>query len=545
MPTFSTVKRRGIFVLAGIIFCALLGLDGNAAVGHGSTSALAGSTKVQPQSLLVTTDKGQLEGRTTGVVDQFLGIPYAQPPVGRLRWAAPAPMNAWTGVRSALSYGNRCSQLTNGNGPRVDDEDCLYLNVFTPAYVPASGLPVMFMIHGGGLTTGAGDQQDGSLLAQTQHVVVVSINYRLGPLGFLDVPGLNGSGTATDGNYGLLDQEAALRWTAANIAQFGGDASQVTIAGESAGGWSVCALLTAPGAHGLFARAIMESGSCASQTAASAQTASLAYAAKVGCADAATAAACLRAKPETALVDASTSYQPEFIAGGADLPVAPAAAVSAGQYTKVPILFGDNRDEGRTFTQGFAYDTEQQYVAYVDSAFGKLAPQVLARYPWSKFPSPYTAAYALGAIFTDSGAITGIGGCTAHSLAGQFAATTRTYFFQFDDRNAPGLNNTVPGYEWGAGHAMELAYLWPSFTNGFSLYAEFTPAQLELSREMLDSWGAFVRTGSPSTAQWPTWPALTRTSDRLMSLRPGGSSELISGREYGAEHQCAFWDEEK
>jgi len=108
-------------------------------------------------------------------------------------------------------------------------------------------------------------------------------------------------------------------------------------------------------------------------------------------------------------------------------------------------------------------------VAYVDSAFGKLAPQVLARYPWSKFPSPYTAAYALGAIFTDSGAVTGIGGCTAQSLAGHFAVTTRTYFFQFDDRNAPGLNNTAPGYEWGAGHAMELAYLWPSFTNGFSL----------------------------------------------------------------------------
>jgi para-nitrobenzyl esterase len=146
---------------------------------------------------------------------------------------------------------------------------------------------------------------------------------------------------------------------------------------------------------------------------------------------------------------------------------------------------------------------------------------------------------------TDSGAVTGIGGCAAQSLAGQFTATTRTYFFQFDDRNAPGLNNTVPGYEWGAGHAMELAYLWPSFTNGFSLYAEFTRAQLELSREMLDSWGAFVRTGSPDTAQWPSWPALTQTSDRLMSLRPGGESELISGREYSAEHRCAFWDKEK
>ncbi|HET9170700.1 MAG TPA: carboxylesterase family protein [Actinospica sp.] len=508
-----------------------------------SQATEAASTKVRPQSLLVATDTGQLEGRTTGPVDQFLGIPYAQPPVGALRWAPPTPMAAWTGVRSALAYGNRCAQPANGNGPRADDEDCLYLNVFSPAYVPASGLPVLFMIHGGGLTTGAGDQQDGSQLAETQHVVVVSINYRLGPLGFLDVPGLEGSGTATDGNFGLLDQEAALRWTAANIGQFGGDPSKVTVAGESAGGWSVCALLSAPGARGLFARAVMESGSCASRTAASAQTAGLAFAAKVGCTQAASAAACLRTKSETELLDASSGYQPEFIAGGADLPVAPAMAVSTGQYTKVPILFGDNHDEGRTFTQGFAYDTEAQYVAFLDSTYGTLAPQVLARYPWSAYPSPYTAAYAVGAIFTDSGAVTGIGGCTAQTLADEFAASTRTYFFQFDDRNAPGLNNSVPDYQWGAGHAMELAYLWPSFTNGFSLYAEFTPAQLELSREMLDSWGAFVRTGSPDTAQWPAWPALSsHGAQRLMSLRPGGQSRLISGAEYGAEHQCGFWN---
>ena len=554
MPTFPRLPRRGVLVLAALIICAALGLDGNAAAGHAPSSApitaaaAAATTATQPQSLLVTTDKGRLEGRTTGVVDQFLGIPYAQPPVGSLRWAAPAPMAAWTGVRSALAYGNRCPQLSNGNGPRVDTEDCLYLNVFTPSYVPASGkLPVLFMIHGGGLTTGAGDQQDGSLLAQTQHVIVVSINYRLGPLGFLDLPGLSGTG-ATDGNFGLLDQEAALRWTSANIAAFGGDPSQLTIAGESAGGWSVCALLSAPGARGLFARAVMESGSCASQSSTTAQSASLAYAAKAGCTSTAQVVACLRAKPESALLDAGSAYQPAFIVGGSDLPVAPATAVATGQYTKVPILFGDNHDEGRTFTQGFAGDTGQQYVSYVDSTYGPLAPQVLAHYPWSAYPSPYTAAYALGAIFTDSGAVTGIGGCTAQNLAEQFAATTRTYSFQFDDRDAPGLNNSLPGYEWGAGHAMELAYLWPSFTNGFSLYAELTPAQLELSREMLDSWGAFVRNGSPNTAKWPTWPTLSSVNGRLMSLRPGGQSQVISGAQYAAEHQCAFWnsvDEEK
>ena len=557
MSGFPRLQPRAIPVRTALVLTALAlaavaglfhgpaGAPGGPQVQAISADAASAAVPSQPQNLLVTTDKGQVEGRTIGLVDQFLGIPYAQPPVGALRWAAPAPMAAWTGVRPALGYGGRCAQLSNGNGPRIDNEDCLYLNIFTPTSVPATGgLPVLFMIHGGGLTTGAGDQQDGSLLAQTQHIVVVSINYRLGPLGFLDVPGLADPATAaaTGGNFGLLDQESALRWVAANIAAFGGDPAQVAIAGESAGGWSVCALMTSPPVRGLFARAIVESGSCPSETAAQAQTASLAFAAKAGCTVPADAAACLRGASESDLLDASAQYQPTFVAGGADLPAAPAQAVATGQYAKVPLLFGDNHDEGRTFSQGFAGDTQQQYTAFVDSTYGALAPQILQRYPWTAFPAPYTAAYAVGAIFTDSGAVTGIGGCTAQNLAQQFAAGARTYFFQFDDRHAPGLNNQVPGYQWGAGHAMELAYLWPSFTNGFSLYAELTPPQLQLSNEMVERWGAFVRTGSPNTGGQLAWPVLTGHANRLMSLRPAGRSTVISGAEYSAEHQCGFWN---
>jgi len=549
--------RRGAFVLATLIIATSIGPLRNAADAHApsslgsgsgsagpiSVSAASDSTRTQPQSLLVTTDKGQVEGRTTGLVDQFLGIPYAQPPVGALRWNAPQPVAAWAGVRSAMAYGSRCAQLASGNGPRIDSEDCLYLNVFTPTDVPATGkLPVMFMVHGGGLTTGAGDQQDGSLLAQTQHIVVVSINYRLGPFGFLDVPGLSApSPGATEGNFGLLDQEAALRWTAANIAAFGGDPGRVSIAGESAGGWSMCALMASPPARGLFSRVIMESGSCASQTVAKAQATGLAFAAKAGCATAATAAACLRGTSESDLLGASAQFSAEFISGSPELPLAPSQAVATGQYTKVPILLGSNHDEGRVFAQGFAAFTEAQYVSFVDSTYGTLAPQILQRYPWSAFPSPYTGAYAVGAIWTDSGAITGIGGCPTQNLGEQFAESTRAYLFQFDDRGAPGLSNQPPGYQWGAGHAMELAYLWPSFTNGFSLYAELTPAQLQLSKEMLDRWGAFVRTGSPNAHGSVSWPALNG-GGRIMSLRPGGRSQVISGSAFGAEHQCGFWN---
>jgi carboxylesterase type B len=170
----------------------------------------------------------------------------------------------------------------------------------------------------------------------------------------------------------------------------------------------------------------------------------------------------------------------------------------------------------------------------VRSQFGADAAAILAQYPFSAYPSPYTSAYALGAIWTDSGSIAGIGGCATLSLDQQLARFTRTYGYQFDDRHAPPLNDDFPGYMWGAGHAMELAYLWPSFDNGIPLAPQFTPAQRELSREMVLRWGAFTRFGTPF---WPHY----RPGGEIESLRPGGASTPISQAEYSAEHKCAFW----
>ena len=362
--------------------------------------------------LIVSTEDGMLRGQHAEGVDQFLDVRYAAPPVGALRWQAPQPVQPWSGVRDATSYGHRCPQLASGNGPREDTEDCLFLNVFAPAGGPGRaaardgdgrGLPVLVMIHGGGLLNGAGDQHDGSLIVRTDHIIVVSLNYRLGVFGFLDVPGLGTSALTANGNFGLLDQEAALRWVHRNIARFGGNPGQVTIAGESAGGWSVCALMTSPLARGLFRGAISESGSCPSQTPDQARAAGLAFAAQAGCTDAATAASCLRNTPESALLTASASYSAQFTSGGPDLPLPPLTAVADGDYARVPLLMGTNHDEGRTFTQGFASYTEQQYVQFVDQSYGALAPSILQRYPWSAYPSPYTASYAIGAIWTDSG----------------------------------------------------------------------------------------------------------------------------------------------
>jgi carboxylesterase type B len=525
--------KRSLGIVAAMLLA--LGLLVPAALAVPGTPGGAG------HGLVVPTDRGLVQGKSAEGTDQWLGIPYAAPPAGALRWAAPRPAPRWPGIRQATSYGGRCAQLASGNGPRVDNEDCLYLNVYAPPGHHGR-LPVLVMIHGGGLTTGAGDQHDGSLIVNTDHIIVVSINYRLGPFGFLNLPGLGTSALTGSGNYGLLDQESALRWVQRNIAGFGGDPRAVTIDGESAGGWSMCALMTSPPARGLFRAAIMQSGSCATQTRAAARTASLAFAKQAGCPDPATAAACVRGLPEQTLLDASASYQPLFISGGPDLPVPAAQAVASGNYDRVPLLIGTNHNEGRTFAQGFTGLTQQQADDLITSEFGSRAPAILARYPWSSYPSPYTAAYMIGDIWTDSGFLTGIGGCPEQNLAAQFAATTPTFFYQFDDLHAPGLNHDHPGYQWGAGHAMELAYLWPSFNNGFSLYDLLTPAQLELSRQMVRYWGAFTARGAPDASGQPAWPRYAGSGGQLMSLRPGGQTRTITGGTFAAEHQCPFWN---
>ncbi len=477
-------------------------------------------------------------------MDQFLGIPYAAPPVGALRWEPPQPVTPWTGVRSALSYGSRCAQLASTNGPRFDTEDCLTLNVYAPAVIPAGQrLPVLFIINGGDLENGAGDQHDGSLLVQDDHLVVVSFNYRLGPFGFLNLPGLTTAADGAAGNFGLLDMEAALSWVRRNIAAFGGEPGAVAIAGESAGAGAVCALLASPPAAGLFSRAIMESGSCTSEPAAAAQTSALAVAARAGCTVPATAASCLRALPEATVLNASAGYVPQFVPGGPELPVPPSQAIASGRFTKVPVLLGTNRDEARPLAAAAANWTQQQYAQFVTSTFGAaLAPTVAKAYPLTSFAPPYSISYALAAELGDSGVIDGIGGCSEQNLAQQFAGDgTPTYFYEFDDRDAPPLSNNIPpGYQDGAGHAMELAYMWPSFTNGFSLYAELTGSQLPLSQQMIAYWGAFVRDGSPSAAFEPAWR--TYGSQLVMSLRPGDQSREIPAAAFAAEHDCGFWN---
>jgi len=500
--------------------------------------------------LIVSTDTGRLQGKNAESAHQYLGIPYAAAPTGRLRWQPPQRATSWSGVRKATEYAAQCAQAGGYGTPSasIGSEDCLYLNVYTPAGAQArhQRLPVLFWIHGGSLKSGSGNEYDGSQIADSQNAVVVSINYRLGVFGYLNVPGLSSSG---DGNYGMLDQIAALKWTQRNIASFGGDPGRVSIAGESAGGISVCALLASPKAAGLFSKAIVESGVCESLTATVATARSTAYAKAVGCTDTSALAACLRTRSSGDLLAASSSLADSAgtllpTAGTPELPLAPAKALSSGRFNNVPLLIGVNHDEARLFALSYAAATESVYEQTMRDEYGIHADAVLARYPYDSYPGSYTGTYAVGDVWTDSGYMIGLGGCPAQQLARDYTGNqARTYFYEFNDQDAPSrLSAALPGFDAGATHAVELPYVWAYFGGDEPLSSQFTAAQQQLAKEMTTYWGSFIRTGSPNAhaAGQATWPSYR--SGRLMSLLPGGSSTAVAGAAYERDHQCRFWN---
>jgi para-nitrobenzyl esterase len=504
-------------------------------------AAFANPAQAATTRPVVLTDTGLLRGVGGGTVDNFLGVPYAAPPTGDLRWRAPQPAKPWPGVHEASAYGNRCPATASTNGPRSETEDCLYLNVHRPANLrPGERVPVFFWIHGGGFTNGSSNQYDGGLVANTKRVIVVTVNYRLGALGFLALPALTRE-AGQSGNYGLMDQQAALRWVQRNIGAFGGNPGQVTVGGESAGGISTCAHLTAPGSRGLFARAVIESGSCASQPAAQAETAGASFAQALGCTDATAAAQCMRGRTVAQMLDATAQVRAFPAAGGPVLPQDPGAAVRAGNFARVPVLVGANRDEGRSISGSFTIGwTKDQYEGLVRRQYPTKADAILARYPWPATSDTFTAAYLLGDIFTDSGFLGGIGGCPQRALNQALTRFTRTFVYEFAHRDGPGLSPQPAGYHWGAGHAAELPYLFPSFDNGTPVAPTFNTAEKRLSADMVNYWGSFIAAGQPAAAFSAPWPSYNGGKQAL-SLHAGGQSRLISDTQYTTEHNCDLW----
>lgn len=446
----------------------------------------------------VTIAQGRLAGTSRDGVDAFRAIPYAAPPVGSLRWRAPAAPKPWRGVRDASAFGPVCPQ------PRVDwaghdldrqSEDCLTLNVWTPKLAGPARLPVMVWFHGGGYTNGAGSQgtYEGTKLAK-RGAVIVTVNYRLGALGFLADPALTAeSPLHTSGNYGLLDQIAALKWVRANIARFGGDPGNVTIFGQSAGGGSAMLLTISPLARGLFHKAIFESGAALRLPGGGTGPGpTLREAEKAGSALAralhATSIAALRALPPSAFLGREVpGVSTGPILDGKVAPSDITAAYRAGRDARVPVLLGWNSDEAARF---LGKTTRAQYLENLKS-FGPLAADLLRIYPASTDSQATQAAIDL-ASDTEFG---WRGWSLAQARLAKGSAPLFVYLF---DNPPPGPDGTRTK---GAVHSDELSYVWGN--DNHSKYWSLSDMDLENTIESY--WVNFARTGDPNGAELTRW----------------------------------------
>jgi len=247
----------------------------------------------------------------------------------------------------------------------------------------------------------------------------------------------------------------------------------------------------------------------------------------------------MRGKSVASLIDAAGGTPWSMVRGTAFMPLDPRDAITTGQFAHVPVVVGSNRDEGRTFAQGDIGWTQAQYESWVRTTFPTNADAVLTHYPWPANADKFTPAYLVGAIMTDSGMLAGIGGCGTRNFALDFASHVPTWTYEFSARRGPGLT-VIPGYVWGAGHAAELAYLFPSFNNGTPIAPTFNAGERELARWMKHYWGAFVLHGRPNVHGQTYWSRYD-TTKRWLSLRPGDNTILITDRHFAKEHQCAFW----
>ncbi|MFI1172476.1 carboxylesterase/lipase family protein [Streptomyces melanogenes] len=488
---------------------------------------------------VVSTDAGRVRGVVTDRGRAFLGVPFAAPPVGERRWRPPQPVAAWSGIRDAVHFAGACAQQARPvlGTPEVTNEDCLYLNVFTPPG-GGSGKPVLVWFHGGSFVSGTAAHYDPSDLARTGDLVVVTANYRLGAFGFLAHRGLTAEAPDTgSGNYGLMDQQAVLRWTRANAAAFGGDPARVTAAGQSSGGLSVCGHLVAPGSRGLFARAVIQSAPCgvASRPLAEATSAGSAFAAGAGCLGTtpAVVVSCLRGKSAAALLKAPTSGAAPWwpVSGTPVLPVPPGQAIEAGDYARVPVLVGNGLDEGTIgaliVESGGTRLNAVTYPVVLTSLFKLDGPRVAAHYPASRYGNDYRLAF--GAAFGDY-----LVACPTREAARQLAAATpgRVFAYEFADRSAPNLYHSPVDFPLGAYHGAEIPYL---FTYLPAPDVRLTPAQTRLSQTMTTLWSSFATTSTPAPT---TWPPTAPTPYRQLSLAPDA---VTLRTDFDTSHQCAFW----
>jgi para-nitrobenzyl esterase len=496
-------------------------------------------------SPLVQTDDGPVRGVRQGQLLSWLGVPYAAPPTGSLRWMPPQRPRPWSAPLSANKYGSFCPQNADLGvfAKAGGSEDCLTLNVFVSekSLRAKEPLPVFFWIHGGAMRVGAARDYDPAKLAIDGGVVVVTINYRLGLFGYFAHPALQREGQPGV-NYAIMDQQLALDWVQRNIQRFGGDPRNVTIAGESAGGDSVIAHLVSPGSAGKFQHAVSMSGNAivlkyptfgAPKTLEWAETVAQDFAKKVGCVKE-DVASCLRSLPtRDILANQTPYYAQQVIVDGKVMPMRPGDALRTGHINPVSTFInGTTLDEGAFFSgyleneSGRSMD-EEAYVKMSDAFFGSNAKMVREQYATSAYPTP---SDAFAAAATDM-----LFACTAHAVNGWLAPRVPTYAYEFADRTAPSYLKPTT-FALGAAHTSELAYLFPKYHGGAGIPVTLNPLQAGLSEQMVRYWTS-AKKMTEAEGDWTSYDAAQENIMTLALPHP-----RMTTHSFSKTHKCAFWD---
>ncbi len=542
--------KNALTILLAAVLVALGGCSGG------------GPTRVAPMPppppddtdpLVVVTSKGEVRGTPDGASQAFLGIPYAKPPTGERRWAAPEAPDPWSDTLQATAYAPVCPQPETPLMPAViGDEDCLYLHLWRPAAVaddPDAALPVMVFIHGGGNYFGGATQPmdelldgvdpdallyEGAALAAAGNVIVITVNYRLAALGYLAHPVLSAaSGTGTSGNYGIMDQQLALQWVQDEIAAFGGDPNKVMLFGQSAGATNTCVLLASPLSVGLFQRVGIHSGNCATPPRARLEDRGTSFIVEMGCANAGDIVGCLRAVPVENIVRAISAIP--NLDGGLGVPAfaptvdgrvlleSPDQAISAGRHNAMPTLMGANSAE---YSQQFSDITANELP---DLLAGLMPPEFLAEgialYAPARYDDSPTAAYV--AAYSDRNIV-----CNMRRVADALVANqTQPVFFYLFDQTLSTPARQGPGPY----HTTELLFLFQHMDGEFF---SATDAERTVAADMAAYWTTFADRGAtvapPGLSAWQT---LVSADQNYLRIQPVPDNETRL-----REEQCAFWD---
>ena len=497
--------------------------------------------------------EGELLGKRCAGYEAILGIPYAAPPVGGLRFRPPREPDPWDGVRDGTILGAASLQPSTAYAPARGSEDCLYLNVYKPTNGAEQGpLPVMVWLHGGGFVNGSGNAFMGGFLAQAAGALVVTVNYRLGPLGWLALPSL--AAEAEDGNagnYGLLDSIAALQWVQDNITALGGDPSRVTVFGQSAGGEQVLALLVSPQAAGLFHRAISMSAPAGvtlpDLPAAAARNADLLK--RMGCENSETQLPCLRDAGAQSLTNAAQISWDLIGAGGLQFTPTVGGGVLPGQwhdlfregkFHHVPVMIGHTKQEGRLFTAIYENNLGRRMTAADLSerlAGSEVFPAPLVKEVAREYglQSTYEIDGVLAEILTDALWVAGLEKCRT-----ALARETTVYSYQTFDPDAPESHVHAQFSRIGAGHDSDVPELW-QWDDFTGTKPGLTSEQHRYAVQLGRYWGQFAATGDPNSPDLPEWRSFNDGYMQYLETNHTGGSRTVPTAEYHQQHRFAFW----